>query len=195
MFRLYRRERHARVIHPKAQVPVDMEQVRELTRALESSPDSTRYKVALLEAETFGFLIDESLALVDDGLRLHKVLFERAHSEPALAELVSKDINGAPMNRLLRAHILHAYAGGASRVLLEKKSDIEVTTYASDGGMRHSEGIPETIPENLWTPIKGWAVRTKEIGWREMLFWYEGKDGLPVDLEVEVSDSSIVFSW
>ena len=81
MFRLYRRQRHGRVIHPKAQIPVDMEQVRELADALESPPDSTRYKLALMEAETFGFLIDESLALVDDGLRLHKVFFERAHIE------------------------------------------------------------------------------------------------------------------
>ena len=122
IFRLYRRQRHGRVIHPKAQIPVDTEQVRELADALQSPPDSTRYKLALMEAETFGFLIDESLALVDDGLRLHKVFFERAHSEPALAELVSKDINGAPMNRLLTALIKPAVLCGANRLVLEREA-------------------------------------------------------------------------
>jgi hypothetical protein len=191
MLRLHRRERHARVIHAKAQMPVDMEQVRELTAALELPPDSTAYKVALLETDAFRFLMCESLSLDDDGLRLQKAIFERAAAEPELAAIVSEEVNDAPIGRLMRALILESVRLGCSAVVFEQRDEVMVASRAKNG-----EILPrDPIPRNLWEPMLGWAVRTRAIGWEAIRRWYRDDAELPADLMVEVTERTFCLCW
>ena len=191
MFRLSRRERHARVIHAKAQMPVNMQQMRELTAALESPRESTAYKVALLETEAFRFLLSESLALDADGLRLQKVVFERAQFEPELAALVSEEVNDTPIGRLMRALILESVRLGCSAVVFELGDEVAVASRGNNG-----EILPRnSIPRNLWEPMLGWAYRTRALGWHEIKRWYRDIAELPADLQFEVTESKFCLRW
>ncbi|MDQ2986392.1 MAG: hypothetical protein M3R13_06685 [Armatimonadota bacterium] len=191
MFRLFRRDRHARVIHAKAKMPVDMAQVRELAASLESPPDSTTYKVALLETETCRFLLSESLALDEDGLRLHKIIFQRAKVEPELATIVAAEMNDAPIGRLMRALIMESVKHGCYAVVFELRDDVSVACRGNNG-----EVLPhDPIPRNLWEPMLGWATRAAEIGWTDVRRWYRDPASLPGAIEVEVTETTFRLSW
>jgi hypothetical protein len=172
-------------------MPVDMQQVRELAAALQSPPESTAYKVALLETEAFRFLLCESLALDADGLRLQKAVFERAQFEPELAAIVAEEVNDTPIGRLMRALILESVQLGCSAVVFELGDEVAVASRGKSG-----ELLPRnSIPRNLWEPMLGWAYRTRALGWHVIKRWYRDTRELPADLEVEVRGSTFCLYW